>query len=225
LLLVPVELKRYYYGLKNYRVQAMSVAVGISRIMSCVIGVILWYALLLQLPHISATAVLHRKNITAAVDHVSHVYSDVSEINSTTNAQFVPMFGAPGDIDSSYDHGSTIRLRLESHSGMTLLAKTLLRVIISALFSAMSGQLRPLRQDRVEMFHVVELAVANQKIVQNQPLGVVIKVKALKTITYRSIGRVHMKHQEISSLLMLLTCTVKFLRPKVSSLLLLQALE
>jgi len=115
--LVLVQLKRYYCGLKNFRVLAMSEAVGISRISLSVNGVILWYALLMQLPNISATMVLHTKSITPAVDHVSHAYSDVSEINSTTQAQFVPMFGAPGDIDSSHDDGNTIRLRLESHSG------------------------------------------------------------------------------------------------------------
>ena len=73
-----------------------------------------WYALLLQLP-IQAPAALHPK-YTPVVD-VS-VYSDVSGINSSTQAQFVPMFGAPGDINNSQD-GSTIRLRLEIHSGMT----------------------------------------------------------------------------------------------------------
>lgn len=87
----------------------MSVAVGVSRIL-----LILWFGLLIDGVEVE---VRHRKNIPPGVDHVV-MYSDVSEINSTTHAQFVPMFGAPGDIDISHDDGSTIRLRLESHSGM-----------------------------------------------------------------------------------------------------------
>lgn len=101
----------------------MGEAAGIPRIpFSLVCGTgLLCYVLLLQLP-IAATAALHRKH-TPVVD-VS-VYSEVSEINSSTQARFVPMFGAPGDIDSSRGDGSTIRLRLESHSGMTLMTKVL----------------------------------------------------------------------------------------------------
>lgn len=138
-LLVPVQLERNYCGLKN-RVHTMSVAVRISRITfsSACLNSVLWYALLMQLL-ISTTAMQHRKNITPAVD-VS-VYSDVSEINSTTHAQFLPMFGAPGDIDSSQDGGSTIRLRLDSRSGMPLMPKTLLR--ICSMFSIVTSVKTP----------------------------------------------------------------------------------
>lgn len=104
----------------------MGEGAGISRItVSSVFGkCVLWYVLMLQLP-ISATPALHRKY--NPVVEVS-VYSDISEINSSMQAQFVPMFGAPGEIDSSHDGGGTIRLRLESRSGMTLMTKTLLRM-------------------------------------------------------------------------------------------------
>jgi hypothetical protein len=120
--LLLVQLKRKYSRLKK-RAHSMSEAARISGTMFCGKGV-LWYALLLQLP-VAAIAAQQRK-YTPVVD-VS-VYSDVSQINSSTQARFVPMFGEPGDIDSSGDDGSTIRLRLESHSGMTLMTKALLRM-------------------------------------------------------------------------------------------------
>ena len=86
---------------------------GFSRIVLWGVKGVLLCALLLHLP--GAEATLHGIKHTPVVD--VNVYSKVAEINSSTQARFVPMFGAPGDIDSSRDDGSTIRLRLESHSG------------------------------------------------------------------------------------------------------------
>lgn len=71
---------------------------------------------------ISATAALQRAH--PPVVDVS-VFSHVLEVNSSKKAQFVPMFGEPGDIDSSVNDGSEIRLRLEGHSGTALVTDEL----------------------------------------------------------------------------------------------------
>ncbi|KAG0628765.1 hypothetical protein M758_1G051700 [Ceratodon purpureus] len=92
---------------------------GFSRIVLWGVKGVLLCALLLHLP--GAEATLHGIKHTPVVD--VNVYSKVAEINSSTQARFVPMFGAPGDIDSSRDDGSTIRLRLESHSGSGIVSQ------------------------------------------------------------------------------------------------------
>ncbi|XP_024393161.2 probable xyloglucan endotransglucosylase/hydrolase protein 33 [Physcomitrium patens] len=109
------QLMKIKWGMKS-RVRSMGVAAGIPRISFlsvCRCCRMKWCVLFLQMA-ISAAAV-GEWTYVPVVD--VRIHSNVLDVNSSRQAQFVPMFGAPGDIDSSINDGHTIRLRLESHSG------------------------------------------------------------------------------------------------------------
>lgn len=110
-----IQSMRRFCRIKN-GVNGMGITIEFSRLIyspayrSCNV---VCHVLVLQMA-ISATAALQRAH--PPVVDVS-VFSHVLEVNSSKKAQFVPMFGEPGDIDSSVNDGSEIRLRLEGHSG------------------------------------------------------------------------------------------------------------